>query len=119
MLAAEGHRSPRQAAGVHPSTVQGIRLRHGLKAAWRCTRWPPVPGWLTVRATAARLGIPENWLRERLRAGTVRTRRDAGGRYLLPDRPDALEALLQLRAGAIPHVDLAPRVLQQKGHHDA
>ncbi len=118
-LAAEGHRSPRQTAGVHPSTVQGIRLRHGLKAAWRCTRWPPVPGWLTARDTAARLGIPEKWLRGRLRAGAVRTRRDANGRHLLPDRPEAHEALLRLRAGAIEAVDLAPSVVEGKGHQDA
>ena len=78
-----------------------------------------MPGWLTARDTAARLGIPEKWLRERLRAGAVRTRRDANGRYLLPDRPEAHEALLRLRAGAIEAVDLAPSVVEEKGHQDA
>lgn len=119
LLTTEGHRSPRQAMGVHPSTVRGIRLRHNLKVTWRCTRWPPVPGWLTAKDTAARLGIPEKWLRERLRTGMVKTRRDAGGRYLLPDRPEAHAALLQLRAGTISAVDLEPSVLQQEGHQDA
>ena len=119
VLEAEGHRSPRQAAGVHASTVRGIRLRHGSKATWRCTRWPPVPGWLTAKDMAGQLGVPEKWLREKLRAGTIRTRRDAGGRYLLPDRPDARQALLQLRAGALDQLDLSPSVVHQKGHQDA
>ncbi len=47
-LTAEGHRSTRLSLSILPSTVQAIRLKHGIKAAWRCTRWPPMPGWLVV-----------------------------------------------------------------------
>jgi len=47
-LTAEGHRSTRLSLSILPSTVQAIRLKYGIKAAWRCTRWPPMPGWLVV-----------------------------------------------------------------------
>src|SRR3712207_6007766 len=108
VLAAEGHRSPQRARGVYPSTVRRIRLRHGIKLPCRCTRWPAVPGWLTVKATAARLGLSEKWLRDRLRAALIRTRRGQSGRYLFPDQQEAHAALLQLRAGQIDRVDLTP-----------
>src|SRR5436305_1673461 len=62
-LTAEGHRSARHGAAVLPSTVRGIRLRHGLKLVPRQTRWPRVAGWLTVAEVAARLRISAEWLR--------------------------------------------------------
>ena len=55
-LAAEGHRSARHGTAVLPSTVRGIRLRHGLKLVPRQTRWPRVPGWLTVTGITERSG---------------------------------------------------------------
>ena len=117
VLAAEGHRSPQRASGIYPSTVRRIRLRHGVKVPCRCTRWPAVPGWLTVKATATRLGLSEKWLRDRLRAARIRTKRDESGRYLFPDRQEAHAALLQLRAGRIDRVDFTPSGLQHGGHH--
>jgi DNA invertase Pin-like site-specific DNA recombinase len=117
LLAAEGHRSPQRVSGIYPSTIRGIRLRHGVKLPCRCTRWPTVPGWLTVKATAKRLGLSEKWLRERVRAGTIRTKRCESGRYLFPDRQEAHAELLQLRAGQIDSVDFTPRDLQPGGHH--
>src|SRR3712207_7349912 len=80
-----------------------------------CTRWPAVPGWLTVKATATRLGVSEKWLRDRLRAARIRTKRDESGRYLFPDRQEAHAALLQLRAGRIDRVDFTPSGLQHGG----
>jgi DNA invertase Pin-like site-specific DNA recombinase len=118
-LTAEGHRSPRQAVGVHPSTVQGIRLRHGVKVEWRCTRWPPVPGWSTAKEIASQIGIPERWLREQLRLGTVRTWREPSGRYLFPNQAYAHSALRQLRSGTVCGVEFAPGVRQKEGHQDA
>jgi DNA invertase Pin-like site-specific DNA recombinase len=116
ILTNEGHRSTRRDLKILPSTVRGIRLRHGVKTIWHCTRWPTVPGWLTVGGVATRLHIPEKWLRARLRSGVIRTKLEASGRYLLPDRPDALEALRQLRAGTISQVDLTPGHDQKEGH---
>lgn len=115
-LTAEGHRSTRLGSGILPSTVQAIRLRHGIKAAWRCTRWPPMPGWLTVKEAAARLSVPEKWLRRKLRAGEIRARLEPSGRYLIPDHPDALEALRLLRSGSISRADLLSGVHQPEGH---
>jgi hypothetical protein len=106
VLAAEGHRSPGLDEGVLPGTAQTIRLRHGIKVVRRCTRWPHVPGWLTVAEVALQLQVPPGWLRERLWAGAIRTMREPSGRYLLPDKPDTLDALRQLRAGTVRHVDL-------------
>jgi hypothetical protein len=118
-LDAEGHRSPQRASGIHPSTIRRIRLRHGVKLPCRCTRWPAVPGWLTVKATATRVRVPEKWIRERLRAELIRTKRDSSGRYLFPDSEEARAALLQLRAKRIDSVNFTPGDLQQKGHHYA
>ena len=98
---AEGHRSPMRVSGIHPSTIRRIRLRHRIKQPCRCTRWPVVPGWLSMHATAARLGLSERWLRERLQSERIRTKRDASGRYLLPDSREADAELLRLRAGQI------------------
>lgn len=118
-LDAEGHRSPQRASGIHPSTIRRIRLRHGVKLPCRCTRWPAVPGWLTVKATATRVGVSEKWIRERLRTELIRTKRDGSGRYLFPDSDEARAALLQLRAGRIDSADFTPSGLQQEGHHYA
>ncbi len=105
VLAAEGHRSPGLDEGVLPATARTIRLRHGIKVMRRCTRWPRAPGWLTVADVALQLQVPQRWLRERLWAGAIQTTREPSGRYLLPDRPDTLDALRQLRAGTIRNID--------------
>lgn len=55
---------------------------------------------------AAQLPVPERWLRERLWAGAIQTTREPSGRYLLPDKPETLDALRQLRAGTITSADL-------------
>lgn len=70
-LTAEGHHSAQHGTALLPSTVRHIRLQHGLKHVPVQTRWPRVPGWLTVTSIAARLHIPEKWLRDRLRAGAI------------------------------------------------
>src|SRR4051794_3117703 len=119
-LTAEGHRSARHGAAVLPSTVRGIRLRHGLKLVPRQTRWPRVAGWLTVAEVAARLRISAEWLRGRIRDGAIRTVREPSGRrYLFPDDEGALEALRQLRARAVKRIELMPCALQNEGHHHA
>ena len=118
-LTAEGHHSARHCTAVLPSTVRGIRLQHGLKLVPEPTRWPPVPGWLTVTGIAARLQVSEKWLRGRLRDGAIRTVREPSGRYLFPDDEKTLEELRQLRARMVKQVDLMPGALQHQGHHHA
>jgi recombinase len=117
-LTAEGYRSACHATRIPPATIRRIRSRHGIKFVPRCTRWPQVPGWLTASDIAARLRLPEKWLREQLRAGVVKTRREPSGRYLLPDSPDTSVALERLRSGAVQQVHLAPSDLQQVGYQD-
>ena len=118
-LTAEGHHSARHATAVLPSTVRGIRLQHGLKLVPEQTRWPQVPGWLTVTGIAARLQVSEKWLRGRIRDGAIRTVRESSGRYLFPDDERALKILRHLRANVVKQIDLMPHALQHQGHHHA
>src|SRR3954454_2647642 len=118
-LTAEGHHSARHCTAVLPRPARGIRLRHGLKLVPEPTRWPPVPGWLTVTGVAVRLQVPEKWLRRRLRDGAIRTVREPSGRYLFPDDERTLEELRQLRARMVEQVDLMPGALQHEGYHHA
>ena len=106
MLTAEGHRSPLRSNEVLPSTVCGIRLRHGIKTMRQRTRWPSVPGCLTVSQLADRLRIPQKWIHTQLRRGTIRTIHERSGRYLFPDTPPAMRAIRELREHRIQHVDL-------------
>ena len=118
-LTAEGHHSAQHCSAVLPSTVRGIRLRHGLKLVPRQTRWPRVPGWLTVADAAARLQVSDRWLRGRIRDGAILTVREPSGRYLFPDGEGTLEELRRLRARMVKQVDLTPGALQRQGHHHA
>jgi hypothetical protein len=110
-LMEEGYRSAHETVGVLPSTVRRIRARHDIKFVARCTRWPHVPGWLSVADAATRLCIPEKWLRQQLRSGVIETRREPNGRHLLPDDPEAFAALKRLRSGAVQKVCLLPSLL--------
>jgi DNA invertase Pin-like site-specific DNA recombinase len=106
ILADEGHRSPWRGTAVLPSTVRGIRLRHGIKAVHRQTRWPPVKGCLTVTQLAERLNIPTKWIHTQLRRGAIRAIHEPSGRYLFPDTDQAMHAIRQLREHHIKTVDL-------------
>jgi DNA invertase Pin-like site-specific DNA recombinase len=106
MLTAEGHRSPWRGAEVLPSTVRGIRLHHGMKTARKRTRWPAVPGCLTVAQRAERLRIPQKWIHTQLRRGVIRAIHEPSGRYLFPDTEPAMRAVQQLRDRRIDHVNL-------------
>jgi hypothetical protein len=106
MLTAEGHRSPWRGSEVLPSTVRGIRIRHGMKTMRQRTRWPAVPGCLTMAQLAERLGIPQKWIHTQLRRGALRTTLEPSGRYLFPDTEPAMQAVRELREHRIQHVDL-------------
>lgn len=106
ILADEGHRSPWRGTAVLPSTVRGIRLRHGIKAVHRQTRWPPVKGCLTVTQLAERLNIPTKWIHTQLRRGAIRAIHEPSGRYLFPDTDHAMLAIRQLREHHVKTIDL-------------
>jgi DNA invertase Pin-like site-specific DNA recombinase len=106
ILTAEGHRSPWRGTEVLPSTVRGIRIRHGMKTVRQRTRWPAVPGCLTVAQLAERLRIPQKWIHTQLRRGALRTIVEPSGRYLFPDTEPAMQAVRELRELRTQHVDL-------------
>ena len=106
ILTSEGHRSPWRGTEVLASTVRGIRLRHRIKTARQRTRWPPVPGCLTVAQLAERLRIPQKWIHTQLRRGAIRAMHEPSGRYLFPDTEPAMQAVQKLRDHHVEHVDL-------------
>ena len=103
-LTAAGHRSPLRQA-VLPSTVQAIRLRHGILRERRQSHPRRIPGYLTVSQLAARLGVTPHWIYDRIYNGTIAIELDAKtGLYLFPDGPDDLARVpkAQSRQGGPP-----------------
>ena len=114
-LTQQGYRSP-QRPDVLPSTVQIIRLKHGLMQQRHQSHPRHVAGYLTVPQLARRLGVSPHWLYDRLANGRIQLEKDpTTGLYLFPDQPTTLEHLQQLRAGTCaqvgmraPHSDIHP-----------
>jgi len=114
-LTQQGYRSP-QRPYVLPSTVQIIRLKHGLMQQRHQSHPRHVAGYLTVPQLARRLGVSPHWLYDRLANGQIQLEKDpTTGLYLFPDQPTTLEHLQQLRAGTCaqvgmraPHTDIHP-----------
>ena len=100
-LTADGHRSPMREQ-VLPSTVQIIRLRHGVMLKPSQSHPRHVPGRLTIPQLAAQLGVSAHWLYDRIHNGTIAIARDEHtGLYLFPDAPSTLDRLQKLRAGEL------------------
>jgi len=98
-LTQQGYRSP-QRPQVLRSTVQTIRLKHGLLQQRHQSHPRQVAGALTVPQLARRLGVTPHWLYDRLANGHIQLDKDpTTGLYLFPDHPTTLEYLQQLRAG--------------------
>src|SRR4051795_2832503 len=107
-LSAAGFRSPMH-GDVRRSTVQAIRLRHGLLAAHRQSHPRRVRGRLTVPQLAAQLGVRPHWIYDRIHIGTIAVGRDAAsGLYLFPDAPSTLTGLQKLRAGEVDRLAFTP-----------
>ena len=96
-LTSQGYRSP-MANTVLNSTVRLVRLRRGILAKAYQSRRRNVPGFLTVRQLAERLGISRWWINDRIRNGTISAVKDPKAKcYLFPDTPELLtemEAIL-------------------------
>jgi DNA invertase Pin-like site-specific DNA recombinase len=100
-LSAAGFRSPMRKQ-VLPSTVRGIRLRHGILQVRSQSHPRRIPGYLTIPQLAARLGVTKYWIYDRIHNGTIVVLRDEGsGLYLFPDTPDTLTDLQKLRTGEV------------------
>jgi DNA invertase Pin-like site-specific DNA recombinase len=103
-LSAEGHRSPHR-QGVLPSTVQIIRLRHGVMHKRSQSHPRRISGHLTVPQLAAQLGVTVHWIYDRIHNGTVTAARDTRtGLYLFPDKPATLSGFRKLIAGKLKHL---------------
>src|SRR3954452_224314 len=108
-LTAAGHRSP-QRDTVLRSTVQTIRLRHGILHKPSQSHQRRIPGCLTVSQLTARLGVTTHWIYDRIHNGTIAITLDAQtGLYLFPDVPRTLSAFRKLKAGKLERLTFDPR----------
>lgn len=100
-LTAEGFRSPMRSY-VLASTVQTIRLHHGLMQKRHQSHPRHITGSLTVSQLSNTLSVSRHWLYDRIHNGTIQIQPDAiSGLYLFPDNPTTLEQLRQLRDGVL------------------
>jgi hypothetical protein len=96
-LTQQGYRSP-QRPSVLPSTVQTIRLKHGLMQRRHQSHPRRKAGYLTIPQLAKCLGVSTYWLHDRIQNGRIQIAKDpAMGVYLFPDHPTTLEQLRQLQ----------------------
>lgn len=107
-LAELGYRSPTRPDTILPSTVRGIRLKHGLFQERKGSNPRAVPGYLTLPQVAQSLGVSQNAIHYYIKKGRLHIAKDPEtGLYLFPDKPDTLELLRKLRAGQLQHVDFS------------
>lgn len=107
-LSAAGYHSPMHSE-VRRSTVQAIRLRHGLLHAKKQSHPRRVQGRLTVPQLAAQLGVRPHWIYDRIHIGSISViRDDTSGLYLFPDVPSTLVGLQKLRAGEVDRLAFDP-----------
>ena len=101
-LTALGHRSPMRTGHVLPSTVQIVRLKHGIFQKRSQSHPRRVDGYLTVPQIAQRLDISTHWVYDRINNGRIRIVKDPGTRlYLFPDEPATLEMFKDLKDGKL------------------
>jgi hypothetical protein len=104
LLTERGFRSPMRDT-LLASTVKSIRLRHGRFHRYRGPRPRQAEGFLTVPQVAQALGVTAHWLYNLIRRGVIEIERDpTTNMYLFPDRPETLDDLRRLQAGAIAQV---------------
>jgi DNA invertase Pin-like site-specific DNA recombinase len=100
-LSAEGFRSP-MSDRLLASTVQGIRLKHGIMRKRSQSHPRRIAGYLTVPQIAKALDVPKCWIYDRIHSGVINVTRDTKtSLYLFPDKPDTLEQFQRLKAGLI------------------
>ena len=100
-LSAEGFRSP-MSEHLLPSTVKGIRLKHGIMQKPSQSHPRRIAGYLTVPQIAQALDISRHWIYDRIHKGVINVTRDTKtGLYLFPHKPDTLEQFKKLKARLI------------------
>ena len=100
-LTEQGHHSPRHTT-VLRSSVQIVRLHHGLFRNRRQSHPRQIHGFLTVPQLTAKLGLARSWIYDRIHNGTIQVGLDAERKlYLFPDSPATLAKFRQLLAGKL------------------
>jgi hypothetical protein len=85
-----------------PSTVKGIRLKHGIMQKRHQSHPRRIEGYLTVPQIAKVLDIPRHWIYDQIYKGAIHVTKDTKtGLFLFPDKPDILEQFQKLKAGLI------------------
>jgi excisionase family DNA binding protein len=103
-LTKKGYRSPMRPVVVR-STVEKIRLAHGIFHTAHQSHLRRVPGYLSASQIARQLGVSVCWVYDRIHNGRIRIVKDAHGKgYLFPDTPTMLERLRQLKQGELKQV---------------
>jgi len=98
VLATRGYHSPRDMT-VLRSTVQIVRLRHGLMRNRSQSHPRQVPGFLTVPQLTTRLKLERSWIYDRIHNGTIQVALDPSQKlYLFPDTRNTVARFRQLRA---------------------
>ena len=112
-LTAQGYRSPMHPF-VLPSTVRGLRLKHGQFQVRSQSHPRRVPGSLTLTQLATTLDIAPHWIYDRINNGTIQIAKDANTHlYLFPDEPATLERFKLLIEGTVKKLNFS------RGHQDA
>jgi DNA invertase Pin-like site-specific DNA recombinase len=108
-----GYRSP-MGLVVLPSTVKGIRLKHGIFQTRSQSHPRRIEGALTISQIATALDIDPHWIYDRIHNGTIQVDKDPITRlFLFPDSPTTLEQFRQLHSGKFQHLRFS------RGHQDA
>jgi len=104
-LTAQGHRSPMKPY-VLRSTVQTIRLKHGLLQNESQSHRLHKEGYLSVTQIAKKLGVDNHWVYDRINNGRIKIVKNVGFyAYLFPDNHETVKLLHQLKNGLIYNVD--------------
>ena len=108
-----GYRSP-MGVVVLPSTVRGIRLKHGIFQKRSQSHPRRIEGALTISQIATALDIDPHWIYDRIHNGTIQVDKDPNTRlFLFPDDPTTLEQFRQLHSGKFQNLRFS------RGHQDA
>ncbi len=108
-----GHRSP-MGLVVLPSTVNGIRLKHGIFQKRSQSHPRRIEGALTISQIAQTLDIDPHWIYDRIHNGTIQVEKDPTTRlFLFPDRSETIEQFKGLRSGQFQNLRFS------RGHQDA
>ncbi|HJT56237.1 MAG TPA: recombinase family protein [Ktedonobacteraceae bacterium] len=108
-----GYRSP-MGLVVLPSTVKGIRLKHGIFQKRSQSHPRRIEGALTISQLAAALDMDPHWIYDRIHNGTIQVDKDPKTHlFLFPDSPTTLEQFRQLRSGTFQNLRFS------RGHQDA